>query len=165
MKSLIFTLLFCSISFASIPQETGYGAYLGLNGGTLGMNLRQPVGNEAIDLYIDLFILTGNLNIAGQYFFMEHDIFPIKTGKLVIQYGPGASIYLDDDRLNLSFLPGCGLNYTFIDPKWDMFFNVNLAMGVTFYDDNSRENRVDKRSSRLNIIPAQAALLGFRYRF
>ena len=108
-------------SFAKdIPQTTSYGAYLRF--GSVGSStsllsivpkIRQPIGDNAFELYADILDIPEYFGLGGQYYYSVHNLFPIRVGDLVAQYGPGFGIGLGSNYFDFGLEPAAGVVYYF----------------------------------------------------
>lgn len=165
-KWLFLFLILVTGSFASkIPQTTSYGGFAQFGDDIrLVANLRQPMENQAVDLYVDFLDFGDVFGVGGQYFFFAEDLFPIRDGKLLFQYGPGVGLGWKPDYLDFSFEPAAGF-VLYLDKKpLDVFFNVVANFEFQFFDDEYYENRAQEpKSFDLDFNPT--VQLGMRYAF
>lgn len=177
MKKLLFSLImivtisgvFNSTQAGNIPQATSYGAFakFGKDLSLVG-SIRQPMGPNALDLYLDFLSFPDWLGIGGQYYFFSEDIFPIREGKIFAQYGPGLGIGYAPNYLDIAFEPGAGIIYYAQKKPLEIFFNLILNIEAQFFGDDhySRDpNRINRREDHFDIDFHPTLQLGMRYAF
>lgn len=165
-KWLFLFLILVTTSFSSkIPKTTSYGGFAQF-GKSIGLvaGLRQPMGDQALDLYVDFLDFGDFFGVGGQYFFFAEDLFPIRDGKLLFQYGPGLGLGLAPSYMDFSLEPAAGF-VLYLDKKpVDVFFNVVANFEFQFFGDDYFDDRLqESKSFDLDFNPT--VQLGMRYAF